>query len=213
MQREKVKQFQAFTGVTDDKTASAFLKKHSWDLEVACDAYFNSGATSHAPAAPAVDARQIGALFDKFKDPEEDYIGIEGTEALCQALEVDPSDVVTLVLAWHLGCKQMCDFRRPEWIDGWTKLGCDSLAKMKNAIPTLRAELNDPVKFKDIYQYTFNFARQESQRSLLLDTAVAFWQLLLEGRFKHLDLWVEYVTEHYKKSISKDTWNQVISFT
>lgn len=41
------------------------------------------------------------ALFDAYKD-EEDIIGPTGTEKLCIDLGVDPSDVVTICLSWHM---------------------------------------------------------------------------------------------------------------
>jgi hypothetical protein len=47
-----------------------------------------------------------------------------------------------------------------------TMHSADSLDKMKQSVPRLRADLEDPLKFKDIYQFCFNFARQEGQKSL-----------------------------------------------
>ncbi|KAI9363470.1 Cullin binding-domain-containing protein [Zopfochytrium polystomum] len=128
------------------------------------------------------------------------------------ALGVDPADVVTLVLAWHLKCENMCEFGREGWIAGWTALGCDSIDKMKSSLAVMRSELDDPAKFKQIYQYTFNFAKQTGQKSLDLETAVAFWGLLLSGRYKFLDDWTEFLTTNHKKAISKDTWNLFLDF-
>ncbi|KAI9096885.1 Cullin binding-domain-containing protein [Phlyctochytrium arcticum] len=121
-------------------------------------------------------------------------------------------DVVTLVLAWHLQCPRMCEFRRAGWLAGWTKLCCDSIEKMRAVLPSLREELDDPAKFKDIYHFTFQFARSEGQKGLGLETAIAFWQLLLAKSFSRLDLWVEFLTTQHKKDISKDTWNLFLEF-
>lgn len=37
-------------------------------------------------------------------------------------LGIDPTEPVTLVLAWHLGCETMCEFTKQGWVTGWTKL-------------------------------------------------------------------------------------------
>jgi DCN1-like protein 1/2 len=101
-------------------------------MDAAMDTYFQamqvaSGGTTTRKPSVTVNTQQLSALFDKYRDPEErDLILVEGTEMLCQDLQVDPTDVVVLVLAWHLKCENMCEFKRDGWIKGWTELGCVS---------------------------------------------------------------------------------------
>lgn len=63
-------------------------------------------------------------MFSGFHDTldEQDQILIEGMEKFCVALDVDPTDVVMLVMAWHLKAEQMCEFKRAGFVQGWAEL-------------------------------------------------------------------------------------------
>lgn len=43
---------------------------------------------------------------------------------------------------------------------------CDSIDKLKAQLPKMEQELKDPGKFKDFYQFTFNFAKNPGQKGL-----------------------------------------------
>lgn len=43
---------------------------------------------------------------------------------------------------------------------------CDSIEKLKLKLPTLENELRDAVKFKDFYNFTFNYAKNPGQKGL-----------------------------------------------
>ena len=92
---------------------------------------------------------------------------------------------------------------------------CDSIDKLRKRCETLDKEIQDVQQFKDFYQFTFNFAKNPGQKGLGkitvclfvclfaclkfvvsstdLEMAIAYWNLVLAGRFKFLDLWCDYL--------------------
>nr|ACO12293.1 DCN1-like protein 1 [Lepeophtheirus salmonis] len=94
----------------------------------------------------------------------------------------------------------------------WILCRCDSIDKLKFKLPSLEKEIVDPHIFKDFYQFTFNYAKNSRQKGLDLDLALAYWNIVLEGRFKFLDIWSKFLKENHKRSIPKDTWNLLLDF-
>jgi hypothetical protein len=89
--------------------------------------------------------------------------------------------IVMLILAWYFKAQEMGYFTREEFISGLEKLNVDSIEKLKAKLPQLREDLTDPVKFKEIYRYAFNFMK-EDQKSRTVGT---FW-LWLSGKYKRI---------------------------
>lgn len=110
---------------------------------------------------------------------------------------------------------------------------------MQAALPRLRDKLaNDPSYFTSVYHYTFEFAKSGEQRSIGVETAKAFWGLLIphgltgralahssnedsdddevtpmdtEGGWKKefTGWWFEFLDGKGSKGISRDTWTMV----
>jgi DCN1-like protein 1/2 len=53
-------------------------------------------------------------------------------------------------------------------------------------MPAMRAELNDPNKFKEFYKFVFDFSRDLGYKNISVDTAIGLWELLLTGKCKFL---------------------------
>ena len=158
----------------------------------------------------------------------------------CEDLGVSPEDVVLLPIAYELKSPSVGSFPRKPWIDGWKSLGYDSIPSMRTSLSKLRNKLaNDPTYFTSVYNYTFEFAKTGAQRSIGVETAIAFWGLLIphglsgaalahtsgrdsddeggdtpmgtEGgwRPEFTPWWFEFLTVKGGKGVSKDTWTMV----
>ncbi|CAG0918896.1 unnamed protein product [Notodromas monacha] len=192
-QREKVRQFITFTN-TGEKTAIYCLQQNDWKLDLASDRFFQSPEFYVRDSKPPVDRKKLESFYSKYRDPTEpDKITAEGVVRLLDDLGLDHDSRLVLVFAWKLKAATQCEFSRDEFINGLTELGCDSLEKLKVKLPMHDAELRDAGRFKDFYQFTFNYAKNPGQKSLDLDMAIAYWNIVLSGRFPLLELWCRFL--------------------
>lgn len=202
----------ASTHSDSERLATQVLTSFSWRLEVALDAFFNDGVSE--PPASNVDRASVSTFFEAYKADNADKIDVDGMQRFCEDLAVDPSDVVMLVLAWRLEASAMCEFQRAEFVNGMLRIGADSIASLKEKLPALRRELDDAGSFRSLYAYAWDFARSTElgQKSLGLESAVEMWQLLLDGRFAHLALWLEFLSTEHTHAIPRDTWMLLYDF-
>jgi len=187
---ESIAQFCGVTGASV-KDAKKYLDKYKRP-DIAIDAFYSDGGLGFASSSTfarkgdtASMVLKLNQLFDKYKDAGGDDITVEGTIKLCEDLKVDPEDVVLLAVAYELKSPRVGEWSRRGWVDGWKSLGCDSVTAMRTCLQKLRDRLSsDQAYFRSVYNYTFDFARTQGQRSLAVDTAIAFWSLLLPHGLK-----------------------------
>ncbi|KAM1346753.1 hypothetical protein ACFX13_036773 [Malus domestica] len=215
-QREKLQQFIMITGASE-KVALQALKSSDWHLEGAFDVFY-----SQPQLQTHTDSRHLEELYNRYKGklylsiysyPRADMILVDGISLLCNDLQVDPQDIVMLVVSWHMKAATMCEFSKQEFVDGLESLGIDSLDKFREKIPFMRSELKDEQKFREIYNFAFGWAKEKGQKSLALDTAIGMWQLLFaEKQWPYVEHWCQFLQARHNKAISRDTWSQLLEF-
>ncbi|XP_010544339.1 PREDICTED: DCN1-like protein 2 isoform X1 [Tarenaya hassleriana] len=205
--RDKLQQFISITGASE-KTALQALKASDWHLEGAFDVFYSQPhVRSHA------DIRRLEELYNRYKDPYSDMIYVDGITLLCNDLQVEPQDIVMLVVSWYMQAATMCEFSKQEFVGGLQALGVDSIEKLREKLPSMRSELKDEQKFREIYNFAFGWAKEKGQKSMALDTAIGMWQLLFaEKQWPLIEYWCEFLQARHNKAISKDTWSQLLEF-
>ncbi|XP_067005799.1 DCN1-like protein 3 [Anabrus simplex] len=164
-----------------------------------------------------VSESKLNALFEQYRDSNEDSMLADGIERFCSDLGVSPDEFKVLVFAWQLNAEQMCRFSRSEFMNGCRAMRVDSIRNIQTRLPELVTEVSkDPEMFKDLYRFTFRFGldAESGQRILPSDMAICLWRLVFTVREPPiLPRWLFFLETHpHVRGIPRDTWNMFLNF-
>jgi len=156
----------------------------------------------------------LQALFNKYRDEtDQGVIGPDGVERFCRDLQIDPENRVVLVMAWHLEAKRMGYFSKNEFIQGFKKLGVDSITGIQQLFKRFEEEIRSESSLKEIHKFAFLFAKSPSQRCLDIEIARPLLTLLLGDRFYHTKDFVTFLGEQTTyKVMNFDQWMIFLEF-
>ncbi|KAJ3440021.1 rp42 related [Anaeramoeba flamelloides] len=154
--------------------------------------------------------KKILRLYKQYKDKQSEGIEANGIKKFFKDLQIDLLNIGALIISWKLNAKVMGMYTKKEFVEGWFKLDCDSLEKMKRKYLQFREEIeNDQQVYKQFYYWVFEYGKEEKrQTTMSKETAIVLWEILLRDKFKLFQNWVEFLKSEENKSsvITRDTW-------
>jgi len=173
---------------------------------------------SSKPPPPPADTRWYEDQFAIYADESDGIIGPDGVEKLCKALELDPSDVHVLVLAWVLGAAQMGYFSSQEWTSGIESIGpAQTEGELRDRLKDIYIRTRrSGEQLRDLHRFTHKFCREERKKNIDVDSAIAMLQLLHGEAFpQHVPKLVEFLKGNdtcCKRGVSYDEWTLILNF-
>ena len=148
-------------------------------------------------------------------------IGTDGTVKYLGEIGVALDEVAMLAVLTQVAAPTMGELTRSGFVNGWDRINANTVGEQRKAADGMRKVLpTDQELFKSTYRHTFNLAKQPGQKAVMLDTAKEFWKMLFGSAgmpwrstgVDWLGLYIEFLDDKWKKSVSKDLWNQTLEF-
>ncbi|KAK0227961.1 Cullin binding-domain-containing protein [Armillaria fumosa] len=193
---------------------------------------------------PYAPARSVALFETYADPDTPDVIGPEGLEKLCLDANIPMEGALPLLFSWQLEAQEMGKFTRDEWIKWTTARRISTLSQIYQALADLDDLLIDgkpPLKrpsnakkndepydrtaywtyandtkdaFRKLYMFCFTLVKPPQSRNIDMETATAFWTVLLAPKSPLMKDVLEFVGgkgESYKAA-NKDLWTMMLEF-
>ena len=173
---EKIRQLREVMGVTEQQARQA-LQSNDWVVERAIGAFCEDSLSNCSPSnsshrlschsqssSSKFDRKKIEQLWTTYVDSRDTTkMNLEQLLRFINDLQFNPSDREILVLCWKMNASKQGELQRSEFLHGCQDLQCDTVEKLRERVKQLDKEIEtDNEKFKQLYIYTFNFARSST---------------------------------------------------
>ncbi|KAJ3535444.1 hypothetical protein NM688_g6977 [Phlebia brevispora] len=191
-----------------------------------------SSANDTVKAKPAKSSRPTEAdpfsperateLFNKYTEPDDtSVIGVDGFLKLCNDAGIAMDGPLPILLHWQLNAEDMMKIKKSEWDEGMAGLQIASLPTLSIALHDLEDLLildHPPVEAPS---RGLSHPEEEERRvvykrvrNIEMDTATAFWSVLLLPRYPLMQDILDFINEKKDtyKGVNKDLWLMVLEF-
>ncbi|ORX58780.1 DUF298-domain-containing protein [Hesseltinella vesiculosa] len=152
--------------------------------------------------------------FQGYADNDTD-LGItpEGMQRFLTDMGANLESIDSILVAWKLSLGRMGYISKQEWMEAMENWNVQSTDQFKSMLPIWQAELANDEVFRQLYLYTFAYAKTTGQKSMDVDIALVLWDLLFETRCAHIPKFVEFIRDvRPVKVINKDQWSSLLDF-
>lgn len=152
-----------------------------------------------------------------------DTLSTETTQEYLESLDVNLENAETFVVMELVQAPSLGEITRQGFVDGWKNTDITKFSKtaQKAYVRSQIAKLSvDPDYFRKVYRHAFIAGKEVNQKSLPLENAIVFWQLLfsppgrqwVSANREWYPLWEEFLKSQWTRSVNKDLWNMTLEF-
>lgn len=171
----------------------------------------------------AVIEKAYDDLVTPARGDTKESLSAETTQEYLEALGVNMENAEQFVVMELVQSPSIGEITRNGFVNGWsaTDLSTFGQTAQKNYIRKLINQLSaDRALFKKVYRHSFIAGKEAQQKSIPLENAIVYWQLLFAppGRpWKSASrdwakMWESFLSDKWTRSVNKDMWNMTLEF-
>ncbi|CEP15828.1 hypothetical protein [Parasitella parasitica] len=137
----------------------------------------------------------------------------DGNRQFFEDLGLSIEDSLIFAIAWKMHTSTMGYITKDEWMLGMKELETDTMEKLRAKRLDFEKVFDDPDQFKEMYKYTFFYAKNKDQKCMEIETALVLWETLLGEKYPIVNDFVTFLQEKKPvRVINRDQWQSFLEF-